>query len=162
MRAKSTRLPSLGRRGGGWVALQVCLIALIAAAGLLGPRWPAAARLWLAIVGAVLAAVGGWLLAAGGLRLGRQLTPYPKPVNEGALREQGAFCLVRHPMYGGVLLLALGWSLVMSPVTLVVWALAAAFLDAKRRREEAWLLELHPDYDAYRQRVRRRFIPFVW
>jgi protein-S-isoprenylcysteine O-methyltransferase Ste14 len=162
MRAKSTRLPSLGRRGGGWVALQVCLIALIAAAGLLGPRWPAAARLWLAIVGAVLAACGTWLFAGGGLGLGKQLTPFPKPVDEGALRDQGAFGLVRHPIYGGVLLIALGWSLVMSPIALIVWVVAAAFLDAKRRREEAWLLEQHPDYEAYMQRVRRRFIPFVW
>jgi protein-S-isoprenylcysteine O-methyltransferase Ste14 len=162
MSAHPTKLPSLGRRGEGWVALQVCLIAAIAAAGLLGPRWPADVRPWPAVLGAVLAACGAWLLVGGGARLGRQLTPFPKPVAGGALREDGVYGLVRHPIYGGVLLLALGWSLVMSPVTLVVWAVAAAFFDAKRRREEAWLLEQHPDYEGYRQRVRRRFIPFVW
>jgi protein-S-isoprenylcysteine O-methyltransferase Ste14 len=162
MSAKPTRLPSLGRRGGGWVVLQLCLIAAFAAAGLLGPDWPDAARIWLAVAGGVLAAGGALLFAAGGLRLGRQLTPYPKPVAGSALSEQGAFGLVRHPIYGGVLLLALGWSLLTSPVGLAVWALAAAFLDAKRRREETWLIEQHPEYEAYMQRVRKQFIPFVW
>ena len=40
--------------------------------------------------------------------------------------------------------------------------LAAAFLEAKRRREEAWLLEQHPGYAEYRGRVHRRFVPFLW
>jgi protein-S-isoprenylcysteine O-methyltransferase Ste14 len=65
-------------------------------------------------------------------------------------------------MYGGALLLMLAWALVSSPLALLPLAVAAAFLDAKRRREEAWLLDQHPDYAEYRQRVRRRFIPYVW
>jgi protein-S-isoprenylcysteine O-methyltransferase Ste14 len=49
-----------------------------------------------------------------------------------------------------------------SPLAFVPWALAVVFLEAKRRREEAWLLEQRPDYAAYCRRVRRRFVPFVW
>jgi protein-S-isoprenylcysteine O-methyltransferase Ste14 len=86
----------------------------------------------------------------------------PKPVAEGALRNGGVYRLVRHPMYGGALLAVLGWALVSSPLALVPLGLAAAFLEAKRRREEAWLLEQHPDYAEYQRRVPRRFIPFVW
>ena len=36
------------------------------------------------------------------------------------------------------------------------------FLDAKRRREEAWLSERYAGYVDYRRSVRRQFIPFVW
>ena len=41
-------------------------------------------------------------------------------------------------------------------------AAAALFLDAKRRREEAWLVKSLAGYEDYRRQVRRRFIPFVW
>ena len=41
------------------------------------------------------------------------------------------------------------------------FAVAAVFLDAKRRREEAWLVTEYVGYADYRE-VRRQFIPFVW
>jgi protein-S-isoprenylcysteine O-methyltransferase Ste14 len=112
---------------------------------------------------ALAAAAGGAALFGGGVKgLGRQITPFPKPVEEGTVRRDGAYGLVRHPMYGGVLLLTLGWALAASPVALLPWVTAAAFLDAKRRREEKWLAETHPDYDAYRAEVPRSLIPYLW
>ena len=78
------------------------------------------------------------------------------------LRKDGVYGLVRHPMYGGALLLILGWALLSSPFVLLPLGLAAVFLDAKRRREEAWLIEQHPGYADYRLEVPRRFIPWVW
>jgi protein-S-isoprenylcysteine O-methyltransferase Ste14 len=157
-----TGLPQLGRRGEGWVALQALLLAAAAATGFLGPRWPGAARLWLEITSAPFWLLGVWLFAAGGARLGWQLTPFPKPVTGGTLRDDGAYGLVRHPIYGGVLTLAFAFALVASPLVLAVWVVLAAFFDTKRRREEAWLLEEFAGYADYRRRVRRRFIPFVW
>jgi len=65
-------------------------------------------------------------------------------------------------MYGGALLVMLAWALVSSPLALPPLGLAAAFLDAKRRREEAWLMVKHPDHAEYRRQVHRRFAPFVW
>jgi len=65
-------------------------------------------------------------------------------------------------MYGGVLLLASAWSLVSSPAALAPWAVAALFLDAKRRREESWLSEELPEYAAYQREVRHGLVPFVW
>jgi len=65
-------------------------------------------------------------------------------------------------MYGGALLLLLGWALLSSPLALLPLGVAAVFLEAKRRREEAWLLQRYGGYAAYRLHVRRRFIPFVW
>jgi len=155
-------LPQLGRRGEGWVALQLVLLAAIAAAGTRGSRWPSSARS-VRTAAAAVSALGGLYLFAGGIeRLGKQITPFPKPVQEGSVKRSGAYGLVRHPMYGGVLLLALGWSLVSSPLALAPWTVAAVFLDAKRRREEAWLVEAHPEYEEYRASVQHSFVPFVW
>ncbi|HEY3408523.1 MAG TPA: methyltransferase, partial [Propionicimonas sp.] len=139
-----SRLPALGRRGGGWVAIQVVLVAVAVAAGLLGAPWPAAAQLWLWIGGGAVLLGGLALLVGGGAGLGRQLTPFPRPTSTGELRQDGVYGLVRHPMYGGALVAVLGWSLVSSPLALVPFALAAVFLDAKRRREEAWMLAQYP------------------
>lgn len=156
------RLPSLGRRGEGWVVLQVVLVVAIAATGLVGEPWPTSARLPLALAAGLLALGGASLLVAGIANLGRQLTPFPKPVAAGEVRRSGAYRLVRHPMYGGVLLATAAWALITSPLALLPWVLAAAFLDAKRRREEAWLVERHADYACYMQQVKRRFVPGVW
>jgi protein-S-isoprenylcysteine O-methyltransferase Ste14 len=142
--------------------LQAVLLFAVLAAGPLGPGWPAAvARPFLAVA-VVLAVVGAWLFFAGAFGLGAQLTPYPKPVRDGEIRDSGVFGLVRHPIYGGVLLLALAWSLATSPLALVPTALLAALLEAKSRREETWLEEHQPAYGDYRRRVTRRFIPFLW
>jgi protein-S-isoprenylcysteine O-methyltransferase Ste14 len=58
-----------------------------------------------------------------------------------------------------VLLLALGISLLTSPVGLVPTALLMVLFVGKSRREEAWLLDRYEGYAAYRERVRRRFLP---
>lgn len=160
--SRQSRLPALGRRGGGWVALQVVLFAGAAVAGLLGAGWPAAGRPWLWVVGGLVMAAGVGLLLVGGAGLGPQLTPFPRPVTAGELRQDGVYGLARHPIYGGVLLILLGWGLVSSPLALLPFVLGAGFFDAKRRREEAWLLERYPDYAGYRTRVPRRFIPYLW
>ena len=157
-----SRLPSLGRRGGGWVALQIAVLALAIAAGVLGPAWPSATNPWLPAWGGVTALAGVGLLVGGGVGLGPQLTPFPKPVEDGSLRRDGVYALVRHPIYGGALVAVAGWALLSSPLVLLPLVLAAVFFDAKRRREEAWLLERHPDYPEYRRQVPRRFIPWLW
>jgi protein-S-isoprenylcysteine O-methyltransferase Ste14 len=162
MEETESRLPALGHRGGGWVALQVVLFAVAAVAGWLGMRWPSPARPWLWVAGIVALVSGVGLLLAGGAGLGKQLTPFPRPIDTGVLRQDGIYGLVRHPIYGGVLVLLLGWALISSPVALVPFLLAAGFFDAKRRREEVWLVAKYPDYTAYAERVPRSFVPFVW
>jgi protein-S-isoprenylcysteine O-methyltransferase Ste14 len=158
----TSRLPQLGRRGEGWVALQLVLVAVMAAAGAKGRKWPSASRN-VRIAAASLSGLGGlYLFGSAVARLGRQITPFPKPVEQGSVKSTGAYGLVRHPMYGGVLLLTLAWSLVSSPLALMPWTVAVGFLDAKRRREEAWLVEEHPDYEEYKTNVRHSLMPFIW
>jgi protein-S-isoprenylcysteine O-methyltransferase Ste14 len=153
------RLPSLGPRGEGWVAAQAVLIVLALIAGLRGPHWPPATKGPRVAAAIPLLLAGAGLMAAGSRGLGRHLTPFPRPHAEGNLRRDGAYGLVRHPIYGGALLLVWAWALVSSPLACVPGALAVPFLETKRRREEAWLAE---EYVEYERQVRRRFIPFVW
>jgi protein-S-isoprenylcysteine O-methyltransferase Ste14 len=157
-----TRLPALGPHGEGWVALQAGLFAASAFCGLRGPRWPRHATWPRLTAAAVLLATGLALFSGGSVRLGRLLTPFPRPVAGGDVRRTGAYGLVRHPLYGGVLLGSFAWALLTSPSALLPAALTVPFFELKRRREEAWLRKELPEYDAYSREVRRRFIPFVW
>ena len=114
-----------------------------------------------AFTGIGLVALGVALVAAGILALRRQLTAYPMPVPGGRLIEDGVFGLVRHPMYGGAVIAAVGWGLAMaSPATLASALVLLVFFDLKSRREEAWLGELFAGYAAYRQRT-SRLIPWL-
>ena len=157
-----TRVPALGRRGEGWVAIQAALFLTEAVCGVRGPRWPRTAAPLRLAAAAVLLAGGLALFSAGSVRLGRLLTPFPRPVSGGGVRRTGAYGLVRHPLYGGVFLVSFAWALLSSPLALLPAALTLPFFELKRRREEAWLREAHPEYEAYGREVRRRFIPFVW
>ena len=155
-------MPALGPHGEGWVALQTVLFVAEAACGLRGPRWPRPAAPLRLAAAAVLLAAGLTLFAAGSVRLGRLLTPFPRPVAGGEVRRSGAYGLVRHPLYGGVFLVSFSWALLTSPLALLAAGLTLPLFELKRRREEAWLREAHPEYEAYGREVRRRFIPFVW
>jgi protein-S-isoprenylcysteine O-methyltransferase Ste14 len=69
---------------------------------------------------------------------------------------------VRHPIYTGIVLGALGWALAWLSVAGAAYAaLLAVFFDRKARREERWLRSRFPDYAAYAHRV-RRFIPGIY
>jgi len=154
-----------GSRGEWLVVAQVALIALV----FLGPRKVAGQPAWpflfphaCRVMGGVLIVAGGVLLVAGLFRLGRGLTPLPYPKDGSDLIQTGPFALVRHPMYCGGLILALGWALyVRGWLTLGYVVGLFAFLDAKSRREERWLAEKFPAYAGYQKRV-RKLIPFVY
>jgi protein-S-isoprenylcysteine O-methyltransferase Ste14 len=155
-------LPDLGQRGEGWVVLQVVLLVAIVGAGFVGPLWSGTARVIGASIGVAFVAIGVGLVIAGSVRLRRQLTAYPRPVPGGRLIEEGVFGLVRHPMYGGVVIAALGWGLAMaSPLALAGVLVLGVFFDLKSRREEAWLAEQFPGYAAYRLRT-HRLIPWLY
>jgi len=155
-------LPELGRRGEGWVALQGVLFVVVIASGFLGPWWSGPTRSMGVLVGGGLLALGVGLIAAGILRLRQQLTAFPKPVPDGQLIEDGAFGLVRHPMYGGAVIAALGWGLATaSPMALASALALLVFFDLKSRREEAWLDEQFAGYAAYRRRT-HKLVPWLY
>jgi protein-S-isoprenylcysteine O-methyltransferase Ste14 len=149
-------------RGEWWVVGQGVLIGAVLLAPLLGERgfrWSATRS----ALGALVSLIGLAGVALGAIGLGeRNLTPFPRPRDEGALVEGGVFSVVRHPIYSGFSLAAFGWSLMWSSLAAFIAAVVLfAFFDFKARREEAWLVEKFPRYEAYRSRV-RKLIPFVY
>lgn len=158
-----TRLPSLGARGEGWVAIQAVLLVAVAAAGAWsGPAWSGPPRVVGILAGIAALGAGAILAVRGSLDLRGALTPLPRPRDDAMLVETGVYGLARHPIYGGLILAALGWSWVQASLPALVAAVTlAGFFVLKSSREEAWLLERFAGYAAYRTRT-RRFIPWVY
>ncbi len=152
------RVPRLGARGGGWVFLQFLLLGAIVACSLLG-GWPSRARGVLEPVGLLVLGAGLVVLGLGFAALGRSLTPFPRPLSEGELCRLGIYRRVRHPIYGGLSAVALGWSLAAAPFALPASALLTTVLVLKSRSEEEWLLARFPEYAAYCASTRSRFFP---
>ncbi len=76
--------------------------------------------------------------------------------------QTGVYAIVRHPIYSGGLVLAIGWAFrTQSWLTLGYVVLLFLFFDLKSRREEEWLTQRYPEYADYRKRV-RKLIPFVY
>jgi protein-S-isoprenylcysteine O-methyltransferase Ste14 len=157
-----SRLPALGPRGEGWVAIQVVLFAVVGIAGFTGPNVDGPARGVLGVVGAVLAGGGGYLALRGLLDLDAALTPLPHPRDGAELVESGSYALVRHPIYGGIVIGATGYALLTASVAaLAVVAVLLGFFRLKSGREEAWLRDRYPGYAAYAART-KRMLPLLY
>jgi protein-S-isoprenylcysteine O-methyltransferase Ste14 len=156
-----TTLPSLGPRGEGWLILQGIVFLLVIAAGWFGPAWDGVARVIGAAIGALFV-LGGVTLAVRGTRdLSDALTPLPYPRAGASLIQTGVYARVRHPIYGGIIVGAVGWALMTASIPALAMAVVTwAFFFVKSIREEAWLVERFPDYPAYRSRT-RRLIPWI-
>ena len=143
--------------------IQIGLIAAILLSALVGLEWPDALEPVGRAFGAVLIAIGLLLLIAGAQQLGSSLTPLPAPRAGQQLTTSGIYRHVRHPMYGGGILIALGWTTFFaSPVGIGLTVILVLFVELKAHREELWLVEHYPEYADYRHRTPRKFIPFVY
>ena len=155
-------MAEFGERGEAWVAAQGLLIVLAIAAPRWERPWPPRVRRVSLAVGMPIAAGGAALLVAGSQRLGHNLTPLPKPREGSELVQGGVYGIVRHPIYGGILLIMFGGALATGRLARLGVAIGAAgFFDAKARREEVWLVERYPSYPGYRSRA-WKLIPGVY
>jgi protein-S-isoprenylcysteine O-methyltransferase Ste14 len=141
--------------------LQSLLFGALVACGLFAPSWPSGAETPLRAVGIAAGVCGAVLFALGVRGLGTAFTPFPLPREHAGLRREGIYRRVRHPVYGGIIVFALGFSLWRSPLALVPTALLAGLFELKSRREELWLAERYPEYPDYRAATPRRFVPWV-
>lgn len=96
-----------------------------------------------------------WDLRAG-------LSPFPRPVAGAPLIESGAYRFIRHPIYSGLVVAAIGWGITTGSIlALMTSAMLFLLFAGKSRREEVWLAAVHPEYRAYQQRT-RRLIPWIY
>ena len=146
------------RRGGWWVVAQFVLFGLI----LLALTQNTTPDDPLPVVGSALV-VSAVLLAGSGLWMIRNhLTALPAPRHGAVLLDRGPFSLVRHPIYGGLILGFLGLSLRGGNTLAALLALLLVpFFWAKTQHEEQLLVARLPEYADYRKRVRRRFLPWI-
>ena len=111
--------------------------------------------------------VGGVLFIAPGLillyfsvkHLGKSLTANPVPKDDAQLVETGVYKFVRHPIYTGLLIAALGTvvqSMDMSKG--FIWAALLIVLNYKAAWEETLLAKKYPSYVEYVKRT-GRFVP---
>lgn len=142
----------------GWlfVALQGVLLAILV---LWSPRQTWSVPDWLEKAGFALGLLGAVWLLVGAVNLGRSLTATPVPRDEGTLKTGGLYRLSRHPIYTGVLALAVSSALRRGNWILILVAILLYVLfEFKARFEERLLTEAYPGYAAYAARV-PRFIP---
>jgi protein-S-isoprenylcysteine O-methyltransferase Ste14 len=151
---------------GEWYAVAQILIFALILFGPAGPDWhpdlPAPVHIILLAGGLALGMLGFGLVAAGYMVLGSNLSILPHPKNGATLVQTGVYGMVRHPMYSGVIVAAVGWALLNSSLmTSVYAAVLFVFFDAKSRREERWLTRQFPEYAAYCTRV-HKLIPWIY
>jgi len=75
----------------------------------------------------------------------------------------GIYSVVRHPMYAGALCLFVGSPLLLSSwAGLGVGAVVVGLMAWRTLGEERMLLREFPDYQAYQQKTRYRWVPYIW
>jgi protein-S-isoprenylcysteine O-methyltransferase Ste14 len=85
----------------------------------------------------------------------------PTPNAQTRLVESGVYARIRHPIYSGVLLGALGVALAHGHFGVVLVALVlVVFFTFKSRYEEQLLRTVYPQYSSYMTRT-GRFLPFL-
>lgn len=125
-----------------------------------GDAWPLPG--WAVPVLKAVQVVGMLVLVVALVQLGRSLTALPTPLPEATLKTRGLYRWVRHPIYSGVLLLAVPSALLIRSWLALGCALAlVAWFTAKARFEEDLLRRRYPAYDVYAEAT-PRFVPQPW
>ncbi|MEB3309577.1 MAG: isoprenylcysteine carboxylmethyltransferase family protein [Snowella sp.] len=115
---------------------------------------------WISLV--VFGVIGVLLSGLGVTNLGHNLTPLPHPKDESALVTSGVYRFVRHPIYSGVIFLAISYSIwQLSLIHAIGSIVFLIFFDVKARKEEAWLKEKFADYATYQNQV-KKLIPWIY
>lgn len=147
-------------RGGWWVAAQLVAFGVVVASLLWAPERDVPAVV--AALGWVLVIAGGGLAIDGVIQIRGHLTAYPAPLDHGKLVEHGSYRMVRHPIYGGLVIGVVGLAVASGNlVALVAGLVLGAFFYAKSGFEETLLEDKYVDYPQYQRRVTRRLIPWL-
>ena len=124
-------------------------------------RW-SSVPLWPSVVGDVLVLVGLWIVhrvfKVNSFTAGTVKVDEDQPVT-----QTGPYAVVRHPMYSGAILLVLATPVALGSWWAMLCAVPMALAIAARGFEEEKLLVAElAGYEAYRDKVRYRIVPYVW
>jgi len=116
----------------------------------------------LKMIALILFPLGVLIAIVAAIQLKRNLTPLPMPVEHGELIQTGLYAYVRHPIYLGVILMALAWFLhTQAVLTLVEFIAVMIFFEVKSRQEEYWMVQVYPEYAGYQRRT-AKLVPRVY
>ncbi len=109
-------------------------------------------------VGAIVSILGFSIILIAILQLNKNLTPFPTPKENGSLINTGLYKYVRHPIYSGIFMAAIGiafytgsyWQLLISFILLILFYY-------KSKYEESLLMEKYNEYENYIKVTRRFF-----
>jgi len=114
------------------------------------------------VAGLALFAVGVLLYRVGGSALGDALSPFIEPRAGVALVTHGPYRHLRHPIYLGQALIAIGAPLTLGcRAVLGLTVLVLVVLALRIVREEDALARTFPDYSRYAATT-KRLVPFVY
>jgi protein-S-isoprenylcysteine O-methyltransferase Ste14 len=117
---------------------------------------------WVSVLGAILFLLG-YVLYAFVLKENAYLARTVKVEKGQKLVDTGLYGVIRHPMYAATLLLFLSMPLILGSILSLLVMLIYPVLIARRiENEEQVLLRDLPGYEAYRNKVRWRLVPYIW
>jgi protein-S-isoprenylcysteine O-methyltransferase Ste14 len=136
-----------------FVAIQFICIAYFI---LTGHIFVAPSLIWIELAGIAIALWAVFIMRP------RHVNPLPDLRRGARLLTTGPYRYVRHPMYTGVILIALAWLLDnFTAGRLVAAVVLLTDLLLKAAYEESLLRKRFPEYAAYQKRT-KRMIPFVY
>lgn len=119
------------------------------------PRWTA-----LLAAGVFLAA---YLMYAEVLRENAYLSRTIEVQEHQKVIDTGLYGIVRHPMYAATVILFLSMGFVLgSPISFLILLFYLPIIAKRIKNEEAVLARGLEGYQAYREKVRYKVIPFIW
>jgi protein-S-isoprenylcysteine O-methyltransferase Ste14 len=118
--------------------------------------------LWATVTASVLFLIA-YLLYAEVMRENVYLSRTVKVEQGQTVVDTGLYGIVRHPMYAVTILLFLMIPLILgSWYALIAFAFYPVIIVVRLKDEEALLTRELAGYEAYKQKVKYRLIPFVW
>lgn len=117
---------------------------------------------WVTVVASVLFLVS-YALYAEVMRENAYLSRTVKVEEGQTVVDTGLYGIVRHPMYAVTILLFMVMPIVLgSWYALIPFAFYPAIIILRLKDEEKLLTRELPGYEAYKQKVKYRIIPFIW
>lgn len=114
-------------------------------------------------IGLILSFFGGLIILLALLQLNKNLSPFPTPKNNSTLLENGLYKYTRHPIYSGIILLFIGFSVYQNSwYKLLISLLLVILFYLKSVYEEQRLEQKFPEYKNYKTKTGRFFPWFLF
>jgi protein-S-isoprenylcysteine O-methyltransferase Ste14 len=112
--------------------------------------------------GAALTAIGIGFAIWARVNLGRNWSSRPAVKEHHEFVITGPYAYVRHPIYSGIMLAALGTAFTSSVIGIGLFVFISITFALRMNKEEKIMLELFPDQYPEYQKHTRRLVPFIW